>query len=443
LKSNLSALTKTFKQDVATITSIRRIIEIALTPLYRNAFYLMLVTALTSLFGFFFWIIVARYYSEVEVGYSSAIISAISLLTIISMAGLNSLLIRFLPQTEKPQELINSSLTLGGLFSIGIAIVFIAGLNFWSPALSFIRESNIFTAAFIVFTLLWTISTLINTVFVARRRAGFVLSKSTIYAVIKLPLPILFVSFWHSFGVVASWGIAVAIVVGSSFLFFIPAVEKQYKPLPTFKSSTIRNAWHYSAGSYMVNLLSASIGFILPIMVVNLLDSMQNAYFYIAWMIASAVFAIPRSVSLSLFAEGSHFEDKLGENLVKSLKFTFLLLIPAAIVVFLTGKWLLLIFGQSYSLNALKLLWVLCISSLPVTFNNLYTSILRVEGRLKELIAIWGCISLPVLLVSYLIIPATGIIGVGYAWLGTHTIVAIYVLLKSRGLRLLANQTSK
>jgi len=403
----------------------------------------MLVTASTSLLGFIFWIIVARYYTEVEVGYSSAIISAISLLTTISMAGLNSLLIRFLPQTEKPKELINSSLTLGGLFSIGIAIIFIAGLNFWSPALSFISENNIFAIAFIIFTLLWTLSTLINTIFVARRRAGFVLCKSTIFAVLKIPLPIVFVSFWHSFGVVASWGIAVAIVVVSSLLLFIPAVEKKYRPLPTFKSSTIRSAWHYSAGSYIVNLLSASINFMLPIMVVNLLDSKQNAYFYIAWMIASVVFAISRSVSLSLFAEGSHFEDKLGENLVKSLKFTFLLMVPAAVIIALTGKWLLLAFGHSYSTNALKLLWILCISSLPVAFNSLYTSILRVKGRLKELTAIWGCIALPVLLFSYLIIPTTGIIGVGYAWLGTHTVVAIYVLLKFRKLWLLANTISE
>ncbi|GAI23672.1 unnamed protein product, partial [marine sediment metagenome] len=32
--------------------------------------------------------------------------------------------------------------------------------------------------------------------------------------------------------------------------------------------------------------------------------------------------------------------------------------------------------------------------------------------------AIWGFIALAVLLASYLIMPASGIMGIGYAWLG-------------------------
>ena len=178
----------------------------------------------------------------------------------------------------------------------------------------------------------------------------------------------------------------------------------------------------------MTNLLSASLALILPLMVVNLLGAEQNAYFYIAWAIANLLSAIPGAVSRSLFAEGSHFEDKLKENATKSLKFTFLLLVPAVIVLILVGKWLLLAFGQSYSLNALPLLWILSLSSLPLAINHLYTSILRVKSRLKEFMAIWGFIALAVLLVSYLIMPASGIMGVGYAWLGARAAVAIYVL---------------
>ena len=140
------------------------------------------------------------------------------------------------------------------------------------------------------------------------------------------------------------------------------------------------------------------------------------------------LFAIPLAVSQSLFAEGSYFEDKLKEDVTRSLKFTYLLLVPSVIVLVLTGKWLLLAFGQSYSLNALHLLWVLSLSSLPLALTYIYTGILRVTGRIKELVAIWGFIALSVLLASYLLMPVTGIIGAGYAWLAAQTIVAVYVL---------------
>ena len=388
----------------------------------------MLNTAITSLLGFFFWLIVTRFYTEAEVGYSSAIISALGLLASLSLVGLNISLVRFLPQADKPQDLINTCLTLSGVISLVIAGIFIAGLDFWSPALGFIKQNIVFISAFIAFALLWTLSPLVGAAFLAKRKAGFTLSKNTIFSLLKLPLPILFVFFFHTFGIVASWGVALGIALAIALFLFLPKVENHYRPLPTLNLGLIKDMWQYSGANYLANLLSAAPILILPIVAVNLLGAEQNAYFYIAWMIATLLFAIPAAVSSSLFAEGSHFEDKLRENVIKSLKFSFLLLVPAAILLILVGKWLLLAFGQSYSLNALNLLWVLCFSSLPFGINHIYSTILRVTNRIKELMIIGGLIALTVLLASYLIMPITGIIGIGYAWLGAQAAVAIYVL---------------
>ncbi len=419
---------KVITEAIDIITSREKLKQTATTPLYSNAFYLMLDTGVMSLLGFFFWMIVARFYTEAEVGFSSAIISAISLLAVISLVGLNISLIRFLPHADKPPELINSCYTLGGLISLVIAGIFLAGVGFWSPALAFVRQNAVFASAFIVFALLWALSSLVNSTFIARRRAGFVLSKDTIYSVLKLPLPILFVLFFHAFGIVASWGIALAVALAVSIFLFLPRVQDSYKPVPTLRLSLLKNMWRYSGGNYLANLFMTCLPFILPLMVVNLLGAEQNAYFYVGWMIAGLLSAIPAAVSQSLFAEGSHFEDKLKENVTRSLKFTYLLLVPAVIVLVLVGKWLLLAFGQSYSANALHLLWVLSLSSLPSALSYIYTGILQVTGRIRELIAIWGFIALGTFLASYLVMPATGIVGIGYAWLGAQTIVAIYVL---------------
>jgi O-antigen/teichoic acid export membrane protein len=419
---------KVVSQAIDIITSKEKLKQVIATPLYRNTFYLMLDTAIMSLLGLLFWLIVARFYTEADVGFSSAIISAISLLAILSLIGLNISIVRFLPQAEKPRDLINTCLTLSGVISLVIAGIFLAGLDIWSPSLSFIKQNAIFILAFILFTSLWTLSPLVDSAFLAKRRAGFTLSKATIFSLLKLPLPILFVPFFHAFGIVASWGVAMAIAIAISLFLFLPRVQASYRPMPALKLSLIKDMWRYSSSNYLVGLLVAGVILILPLMVVNALGAEQNAYFYITWMVASLLFAIPLAVSQSLLAEGSHFEDKLKENVTKSLKFTFLLLVPAAVVLILVGKWLLLTLGQSYSLNGLKLLWTLCISSLPLAINYLYTSILRLTGRLKELMAIWGFIALSVLLVSYLVMPSIGIIGIGYAWLGAHCVVAIYVI---------------
>jgi len=419
---------KVIAEALDVITSREKLERVTTTPLYSNAFYLMLNTGVMALFGFFFWIVVARFYTEAEVGLGSAVISAMSLLSIISLVGLNISLVRFLPHADKPRELINSCYTLGGLISLVVAGIFLAGLSFWSPALAFVNQNAIFASAFIVFTILWTLSGLVNFTFIARRRAGLVLYKGIIFSVLRLPLPILFVLFFRTFGIVASWGVAMAVALGVSIFMFLPRVQHSYKPVPTLKLNLLKDMWRYSGGNYLANLFSTCLPFILPLMVVNVLGAQQNAYFYIAWMISGLLFAIPFAVSQSLFAEGSHFEDKLKENVTKSLKFTYLLLVPAVIVLILVGKWVLLAFGQSYSASALHLLWVLSVSSLPLALTHIYSGILRVTGRIKELVAIWGFIVLAVLLASYLIMPVTGIIGIGYAWLGAQTIVAVYIL---------------
>jgi O-antigen/teichoic acid export membrane protein len=425
--SDLSPL-KVITEALDVITSREKLEQVTTTPLYSNAFYLMATTAVMALLGFFFWMIAARFYTEAEVGFGSAIISAISLLSLISLVGLNISLVRFLPHADKPQDLMNSCYTLSGLITLVVAGIFLAGLGFWSPALAFVSQNAIYASAFIVFTILWTLLNMLTYAFIAQRRAGFVLSKNTIFAVLKLPLPIVFVPFFHSFGIVASWGIAVAVSVAVSVFLFLPRVQGSYKPVPILKLNLLKDMWRYSSGNYLANLFIATPAFILPLMVVNVLGAEQNAYFYVGWMMAGLLFSIPLAVSQSLFAEGSHFEDKLKENVTKSLKFTYLLLVPAVIVLVLAGKWLLLAFGQSYSLNALHLLWVLSLSSLPLAIGYIYIGILRVTGRIKELMAIWGFVALAVLLASYLIMPVTGIIGIGYAWLVAQTVVAVYVL---------------
>lgn len=180
-------------------------------PLYRNSFFLMVDTIVTSGLGFFFWMVVARFYTEAEVGWAAAIIAVMDLLARLSRLGFNAALIRFLPKAEKPVGMINSCLTLSGIVALSLATISVTSLHLWAPALGFVRKNVIFSIAFAFFVLLWTLSGMMNSVFTAKRRTDFVLLKNSILALLKIPLPILLVLFFHAFGIVASWGIAIAV----------------------------------------------------------------------------------------------------------------------------------------------------------------------------------------------------------------------------------------
>ncbi|MFC2067683.1 lipopolysaccharide biosynthesis protein [Chloroflexota bacterium] len=409
-----------------------RLSKVLTNPLYTNAIYLIANTMLTSLIGFFFWMIVARFYNQVEVGFSSAIISVLNLLANLSLIGLNISIIRFLPHSEKPQDFINTCFTFGGFFSLIVTVIFLSGLNLWSPTLSFITHNAIFTSVFLALALVSTLSLLVDSVFLAKRRAEFAFFKNIIVSLLKLPLPIIFLIYFKTFGIISSWGIPLGIALAISLFFFLPKIQKHYKPVLVLDFTLLRNMWRYSSNNYMATLLHIAPTLLLPVIVINLLGPEQNAFFYIAWMIASLLFSIPAAASRSLFIESSHFENKIRINMVKSLKFTFLILIPMVALILFMGQWLLNFFGDSYPTNALLLLQILAVSSLPIGINNIYTSILRVTNRIKELLIIWGLMSVAILITSYTTIAANGIIAIGYAWLGFQGITSIYAIFRMK-----------
>ncbi|OGO16822.1 MAG: hypothetical protein A2Z02_07275, partial [Chloroflexi bacterium RBG_16_48_7] len=321
-----------------------------LRPLYRNSLYLILNIGITSFLGFFFWLIVAKVYSDVEVGYSSAIVSAINLLAMLSMVGLSSWIIRFLPRSEEPRNMINTAFTFSGCVAIAAAIIFLLGVRIWAPDLNFINRNAVFILVFVVIAPLAALSLLSNCIFIASRDSLFTLIKDVGVSLAKIVLALLFAANFHSFGIVSSWGIALAMGVGISVLLFIPKMQPAYKPAVKVNMGLIRKTWKYAGNSYISTLFGGAPAQIFPLMVLTLTTVQNNAHFYIAWMIANLLFAVPVSISQSFFVEISHFpdHDSLKKNLFLSLKFVYLLIIPLMIILMVASGWLLGAFGSGY-----------------------------------------------------------------------------------------------
>ena len=79
MKLSNSQLPKLATDLVKIATSKESLRQLWGIRLYSNTFYLMLTSAATSLLGFAFWIIVARFYLPEAVGLASAMIAAVGL----------------------------------------------------------------------------------------------------------------------------------------------------------------------------------------------------------------------------------------------------------------------------------------------------------------------------------------------------------------------------
>jgi O-antigen/teichoic acid export membrane protein len=423
-----TGISKLVSDVLITISSRERLKTLIKDPLYSNAIFLMLANIVNALFGFVFWIVVARFYSPQDVGLASAIISAASLLTMFSSLGLGYGLIRFLGTSEDPNRLINTSLSIAGSLSIAAALIFILGLGYWSPSLIFIRENPIYLMVFLFLVPVSCLSALTDQTLMAGRRAGFILAKNLIFNVLRLALPILLLAFFQFFGIIGSWGLAMLIALLVGIFWFLPRSQSGYRPFLSFSRKAASKILSFSFLNYLSDLLFSAPGLIMPIVVLNLLGAEKNAYFFIAWSISGILTMIPSTVSTSLLAEGSFAKSRMEQNIRRSLKMVLLILTPAVILVLVLADKLLLIFGDIYSQNAVTLLRLLAVSAFPLAINYIYISIKRVEKKLKPVVLLTAVSGVFTISLAYLLLPRSGITGVGTAWLISQCAIAIIVV---------------
>ena len=433
----LRQLTLFLRKIVAAVTSKDLLRQHLRSSLYRNSYYLMMANAANAALGLVFWMLGARLYSADDVGVASAAVNIVTLLGMLSTLGLDYGLIRFLPGSdERARATIDCSLTVGGVVSTLLALIFVAGVGIWSPALISLRQNPVFLSAFIAFSIASTLDLLVRSTFIAARRSGFPAAQAVISNLLKLTLIGLFAAFYPTSGIFASCVIGFIAALVVTIVFFLPRVHAGYRPRLAVKLFTkgsserglLKRMMHFSSANYAAAILMYAPWLVLPAMVANRLGSEANAYYYVAWGIASVLFYIPLSVSFSLFAEGSHDEGQLSRDTRRGLKIVFLLLIPAIVLLNLVGDRLLLLFGQAYSEQGTWLLRILTLSALPLSLNYVYFGVRRVEMKMKGVIGLTAFTAVATLGLSYFLLPRMGIEGAGVAWLASQSVASVFII---------------
>jgi O-antigen/teichoic acid export membrane protein len=274
-------------------------------------------------------------------------------------------------------------------------------------------------------------------IFVGLRTTKFILPQEATWHGLKILLVILLSSL-GVLGIVLSWGVALilALVVGS---LFISRIIPGYRPLPTIRRRISSEMFRFSVGSYIAALTHFIPNTVLPLLVVAILGAESNAYFYVSFKVAMALFMLPSLVVLSLLAEGSRDPQGLRLGIVKTTKFIFIILLPGLVSTLLLGDKILLLFGSQYSQKALQTLWILSISAIPFSINEIYVAMRRVQLDIKPTIYVYGATTALSIGFCYFLLQEIGLLGASIGWLLSQTIVAMFTgsaIMKTVGLRL-------
>jgi O-antigen/teichoic acid export membrane protein len=184
-------------------------------------------------------------------------------------------------------------------------------------------------------------------------------------------------------------------------------------------------------GDYVGTLLADACVRLLPLLVISMLGSRANAYFYQAWTVALPLLFIAWSMTASFTVEAAANMNQIATYSRRTLRHMALLILPMAVVMFLAAPLGMGLFGEMYAREGTSLLRWLMLATPAIIINVWYLSYVRVLGDVKAIILIQGLLCVLTLGLSYWWLPTFGITCVGVAWVISQTSVAVLIAVKS------------
>lgn len=384
--------------------------------LFRNSLFLMLSTAIMAGLGFFFWLINAHLFETAEIGHATTLLASMSMISVLSLIGFDSVYVRFLPKEEDRNANMNTGLVLVALASFLFSSIYVVAVQYFVPELSFVSQTPWIAFLFVIATVISSLNTLTDAIFISQRRTIFILIINATFSSIKMLLPFAFISY-GAMGIFIATAVAQAIGLVLSIVVLMSKCG--FRPRFSFNVSVLKRVWRYSSISYFAGILTLLPSSIVPLLILSHLGPEQAAYYYIATMIAGLLYVIPNAATNSLFAESSNEESSHDLHVWRTLQICAFFLTPGILVVLLGSPLLLSVFGHDYATGATQLLRILALNSIAVAGDLIFIAIFRFTKDLTSLFIVNAFYAVGVIGLSFMLIP-WGLIGIGIAYLAAN-----------------------
>ncbi|WP_413254106.1 lipopolysaccharide biosynthesis protein [Streptomyces decoyicus] len=408
------------------------------SPLFRNAYALMLNTGVSGLLGLGFWLVAARYYTESAVGQGSAAIAAMKLLAGLTAVTLTGALARFIPVAGRSTGRLVLRTYAGSSVVVAVAAaVFLLTLDLWGPSYRFLH-GTLNGLGFLMAVVAWSLLTLQDGVLTGLRSALWVPVGNLAFSAVKLGLLGVFAVAVPTAGVFVSWAAAIAVsVIPLGWLVFRRLVPRHVRATQrTARPPSLKEMGRFLAGDYTGSLFSLAVVYLVPVLVASQVSAADNAYFYITTTIGGTVNLLALNMGASLTVEGAHDPAQLAHHTRAALLRMARIMLPVCLLLFLGAPYLLEIFGPGYAEAATPLLRWFAVGAVLRVVMEVHFAVLRAQSRTSGLAALQGLLCVLVLGLTLVLLPRMGLAGAGVAEISSlAVIVAIAGVRLSRVLR--------
>ena len=374
-----------------------------------------------------YWVVAAHVYKAAEIGRTSALVSAMMLISAATQMNLASVLIRFMARAgTATRRLVVLSYVGAVAVAVVVTAVFLVVMHYVVKTGNAFHVTGGFGAWFIAATAAWSVFALQDAALTGLRRSIWVPVENATFGLAKLLLLLVFASALGSAGLFASWTVPVlvSLVPVNVVIFsrFIPRHVQAHRD--TQQAIDRRVVRKYMAGDFLSDLFGHAMTTLVPVLVVSTLGNLANAYYYTAQTISFGIDLVAWNLANSLTAEASHAVERTRAMARSVVRSTFTLVVPLVVVMVVAAPWLLDIFGPQYARHGTMLLRLLLLASLPRIIMVVFTAVARVEQKTHRNAAVSSVQAVLMIGAAFPLMGWLGVVGVGWATLGAQLIVS-------------------
>jgi O-antigen/teichoic acid export membrane protein len=221
--------------------------------------------------------------------------------------------------------------------------------------------------------------------------------------------------------------LVVVVVVG----YLARALRRETTPAPhAVQTVTARDLAGFVGVDYAGNVAWQAAVFGLPLIVIVLAGPEGAAVYGVAWQITYALYLVGSGMGKAMVAHAAGGDSAAVERARRGMdRKAMTLILPGATVVAVGSYLILWVFGSTYAENGAVVLALLALSAIP----NVVTNSALWEARVRRIRAVQfglpAAISAAVIVATLVLVPAVGIVGVGWAWLSAQSVAAAVILL--------------
>jgi O-antigen/teichoic acid export membrane protein len=383
----------------------------------------------SAVLGLAFWTLAARALAPAQVGVGAALVAAMTLLATFGVLGISTLLLerfRVVSVTDH-RALLSTGLGIAGM---GGALVAAGWLSLSASA----HLSGVLGGLSLSSALLLVGTTGIAATCYAFDQAAIGLGASSVQLrrnLLAVIVRIAVLSAAIGLNIRSGQVILVAWTVGLVGSLLVTPLRRYLPPRAPVpigqRWHLVRNYWAVAMGHHGLTLAMSLSPLILPVVVASLMPAIQIEYFNQARLMSETVLALPFYLTIALFATAGNLEGfrrKAPRTLIMGMVLALCIILGGA----LFGRFLLLIFGKSYSQESWPLLLIILAACPSMVIKDHFVVLRRLQGMRRQgtlTMALWSAAELTGAVVGGLV---GGLTMLCIGWLASSTACALIAL---------------